>query len=511
MTDFSANNKRLAKNTLLLYFRMILIMLVTFYTSRIVLDKLGIEDFGIYNVVGGVVMMFAFLNSSMTTATQRFLTFELGKEDTGRLEQVFSAALNIHIGIAIIIVLLAETIGLWFLNCKMNIPESRIIAANWVYQFSLLAFCTNIVQVPYNASLIAHEKMNVFAYISILEVFLKLGIAYLLTISKFDRLILYGLLIFLVQFIIRTAYQFYCKRHYAECRFRRFWDKDLYRLMFGFASWNVFGSLAWLFRDQGINILLNLFFGPVVNAARGVMMQVSAGVMGFIMNFQTALNPQITKLYAVGEVDNMEKLVYRGLKYSFILLFFIALPLMLNVDYVLSIWLKEIPDYTSYFIILIMIDALVNNLFGNPLMTSLAATGKIRTYQIVVSFIILLIVPVGYCVLKMGYDAPSVFYVMILFTLISGFIRFLFCVNQIGFSIHRMINIVLIPLFGMVVFALPIPLYLRLTIFSEQTFFSFLMLCCISVFSVLICTLFIGLKKDERKMLSGFLKKKLIK
>ena len=315
------NNKRVAKNTLFLYFRMILIMLVTLYTSRVVLSELGIKDYGIYNVVGGVVMMFSFLIYCMTSSTQRFITFELGKGDIQKLKDVFAASLNIHIMIALTVVVVAETIGLWFVNEKLVIPLDRITAANWVYQFSILAFCVNIIQVPYNAILIAYEKMNVYAYISILEAFLKLGIAYLLVVLSSDKLIVYGILVFFVQLIVSLIYQIYCKRKYNESKFRLFWNKSLYTQMAGFAGWNLLGSIAWLVRDQGINIVLNLFFGPIINAARSIASQVSNAVMGFISNFQVALNPQITKNYAIGNIQEMEKLSYLGLKFSFILLF----------------------------------------------------------------------------------------------------------------------------------------------------------------------------------------------
>ena len=383
-----SNKKRVAKNTLFLYFRMILIMVVSLYTSRVILAQLGIRDYGINNVVGGVVSMFAFLNSSMATATQRFLTYALGKGDRDRLRKTFAASMNIHIFIALVIVLLAETIGLWFVNAKLVIPQDRMFAANVVYQFSILSFCVNIIQVPYDAVLIAHEKMSIYAYISILETILKLVIVYMLSISPFDKLITYSILFFAVTLFIRFTYQIYCKKHYAESKFMLFWDKDLYRQMSGFAGWNLFGSLAWLCRNQGLNIILNLFFGPVVNAARGVANQVSGAVMNFISNFQTALNPQITKEYAVGQIKEMEKLAYLGIKFSYIILFILAFPLMLNIQFVLGIWLVKVPEWTSIFVILTLVDSLVGNLFGVPLMTSLSATGNIRNYQIVVSSII---------------------------------------------------------------------------------------------------------------------------
>lgn len=507
-----SNNKRVAKNTLFLYFRMILIMLVTLYTSRVILAELGISDYGIYNVVGGVVMMFTFLNNSMATATQRYLTYELGKGDREKIKKVFATALNIHIIIAIIIVLLAETVGLWFLNYKMNIPANRMVAANWVFQFSILTFCTNIIQIPYNAALISHEKMSIYAYISILEVLLKLGIVYLLAISPIDKLIIYAILVFVVQLIIRNIYQFYCRKNYKECRFALVWDKKLYKEMSGFAGWNLFGSLAWLLRDQGLNILLNLFFGPVINAARGISMQVCNAVRGFITNFQVALNPQITKNYANNNIQQMENLVIIGLKFSFILLFCIVLPLSINIDFVLHLWLEKVPAYTGYFVILILIDSLIGNLFGTPLMTSLAATGKIRNYQIVVSSIIILIVPVSYFVLKLDCRPEMVFYVSIVLTGISGIMRFMYCHKQIGFSYKKIITNVLFPVLGISLLSLPIPLYFRFYIWKDTTTFStFILLCILCIVVTLIASWFVGLKKRERVLLITFVNNKLHK
>lgn len=507
----NSNNKRVAKNTLFLYFRMILIMLVTLYTSRVILAQLGISDYGVYNVVGGVVTMFAFLNNCMTTSTQRFMTFELGRGDIKRLKDVFAASLNIHATIAVVIVLLAETVGLWLVNNKLVIPEDRMTAANYVYQFAILSFCINIIQVPYNAVLIAHEKMNVYAYISIIEVCLKLGIVYLLVVCPFDKLIVYAILLFCVQFIIRSIYQLYCRRHYEESRFRLFWDKDLYRQMTGFAGWNLFGSIAWLLRDQGVNIILNLFFGPVINAARGVAMQVSSAVMGFISNFQVALNPQITKNYANGNLPEMEKLTYLGIKFSFIILFLLAFPLALNIDYVLHLWLEEVPEYTGLFVTLILIDALSGNLFGIPLMTSLSATGKIRNYQVTVSLVILFIVPVGYVALKMGYDAAAVFYISIIFTLLSGFVRFLFCRSQLGYSMRRMTSKVLIPICFMVAAALPVPIILKLKVWPAEDFVSFVLTVVTAVAVSVLSAWTLAMQKHERSVIVSMIQKRIFK
>ena len=488
---------------------MILIMLVSLYTSRVILAQLGIRDYGVYNVVGGVVSMFSFLNSSMASATQRFLTYSLGKGDFNRLRKTFATSMNIHILIALLIVLLSETIGLWFVNAKLVIPHDRMFAANVVYQFSILSFCVNIIQVPYDAVLIAHEKMSVYAYISILETVLKLVIVYMLSISPFDKLITYSILFFAVTLLIRFTYQIFCKRHYAESKFLLFWDKDLYKQMFSFAGWNLFGSLAWLCRNQGLSIILNLFFGPVVNAARGVADQVSGAVMNFISNFQTALNPQITKEYAVGQIEEMEKLTYLGIKFSYIIFFILAFPLMLNIQFVLGIWLVKVPDWTPIFVVLTLVDSLVGNMFGVPLMTSLSATGNIRNYQIVVSSIILCILPVGYLVLRLGAGPTSVFYICIIFNFISGFARFLFCRKQIGYSLNKLITKVILPVLSMTAVALPFPIYLRMKVFTDENWINFIVLCFSAVLMVGITGWFIGMQSHERKVVVDMVKQKV--
>ena len=510
MADFVSNNKQIAKNTVFLYFRMILIMLVTLYTSRVILAELGVIDYGIYNVVGGVVTMFSFLNNCMTTATQRFLTFELGTGNDSKMKRIFAASLNIHILIAVIIVLFAETIGLWFVNNKLNIDATRYYAANWVYQCSVLTLCVNIIQVPYNAVLIAHEKMNVYAYISILEVFFRLGIVYVLCIVSYDKLIIYGILVLFVQLIIRMIYQIVCKRKYDECHFCLFWEKQLYYKIASFAGWTLFGSIAWLLKDQGLNIMLNMFFGPVINAARAVAMQVSSAVMSFISNFQVALNPQITKKYAIGEIEGMEKLTFNGIKFSLLLLFVIAFPLMLNVNYILNLWLEEVPEYSAYFIILIVVDALIGNLFGGPLMTSLSATGNIRNYQIIVSSVIILIIPVAYIALRVGYPPESVFYVTIVFTLLSGIVRFMFAKLLIGFSFCHYLKSVFIPILAVLIVSIPIPIWFHYFVFwGQNTFKSFLIQSIIAVMAVFIGSWFLGFSREERLAILQMIKAKI--
>lgn len=316
------NNKRIAKNTLFLYLRMFLMMAISLFTSRIILSTLGVSDYGIYNVVGGVVAMFGLLSGSITNSITRFLTFELGKKDYFQLQKVFSTSLNVMMVLSFVIVVIGEVVGIWFLNYKMNIPEGRMDAANWAFQCSLMTFVMNLISIPYNSTIVAHEKMSAFAYISIFEVIMKLLIVYSLYVSPFDKLKSYVVLLLVLSFVIRLIYGFYCKRHFEEATYHFINDKVLLKKMTSFAGWNFFGQGAYMMNNQGVNIVINLFFGVTVNAARGIATQVNNAVNQFVANFMMALNPQITKSYASGELDEMHKLVYRGSKFSYFLMLF---------------------------------------------------------------------------------------------------------------------------------------------------------------------------------------------
>lgn len=504
------DNKRIAKNTLFLYFRMMSVFVVSLYTSRVILAALGVVDYGIYNVVGGVVMMFSFINSSMSTSTQRFLTFELGRGHISRLKSTFAASLNVHIFLGLIIVFLAETIGLWFVNEKLVIPPDRMLAANIVYQCCVWSFFVSITQVPYNASLIAHEKMSIYAYLSIIDVVLKLAIAYAVAYYAADKLIFYAILILLFQIFLRMLYRMYCIRHYEECHFSLFWDKSLYRRLMSFAGWNLFGSIAWLLRGQGLNILLNMFYGPVLNAAKGISDRVSHSVMGFIRNFNTAMNPQITKNYAVGNLEGMETLCYRGAKFAFLLLLLVAMPAIINMRYILNLWLVEVPDYTESFVILMLIDSLIDVLMGtSQFITALMATGSIRNYQIVVGIMIMMVLPIGYLLLSMGLEPTTVIYAMIGVSAISDFTRFLFCKHQIGFSLRRLATTVWIPSLLSVAVALSAAYAFKSYIFTSQGVGGFLLNCLMSIMLVSTCGWFIAMTKGERMAASKLINKKI--
>ena len=443
--QMAVNKTKIAKNTIMLYIRMILVMAAMLFTTRIVLKNLGVEDYGIYNVVAGIVTMFAFLNSAMAGATQRFLSFELGINDEKRVNMVFCQSVIIHVIIAVIIVVLAETIGLWFVYNKLTIPNDRFEAAMWVYQIAILSFVFHIINVPYNASIIAHEKMNVYAWLSILDVALKLGIAYLISVSPYDKLISYSLLILITTIVLFLFYRTYSKRHFSECTFHFILDKPKFKEMFFFAGWNIIGNMAFALRNQGSNILLNMFFGPVVNAARGVAHQVDSAVEQFVTNFQTASNPQIVKSYAQEQYNETMKLVSQCAKFSFYLMILLGLPIIFQVDYILSLWLTEVPAYTPIFVQLILLNGIIDSI-SKALKTHVKATGKVKWYMIIQGGFYLLALPVIYIFLKLGYSPISSVLILVIFTFLGTFLR-LFLVKSVakGFSIEYFLRKVLFP------------------------------------------------------------------
>lgn len=402
---------------------MFITTIVGLYTSRVVLNTLGVSDFGIYNVVGGIITMASFLNAAMVAALQRFLAYELGRNDTRRLSRVFCTSINIHAVICFIAFVLAETIGLWFVNVRLNIPEERMIAANWVYQSSVLSFIINVMSVPYNSAIVAHEKMSAFAYISIIDVTLKLLIVYFLLLFPYDKLIIYSILMVCVVIIIRFCYAFYCKRHFSECIYHFIIDRPLFKDMFSFAGWSVIGNLGFSFRDQLSNILLNLFFGPSVNAARGIGMQVTANVKTFSQSFTMALNPQITKQYASGNLEASRKLVYAGSRYTFFLLTLISIPVIINIDYILKLWLGVIPEYTSQFVVYSILVSLIYAL-SECVTKAIQATGKIKWFQIGICIIILSELPITWLLLKLKYPPYAAMWPTLLTYSVAVFFRF---------------------------------------------------------------------------------------
>lgn len=496
--------KRMAKNAGMLYFRMLLTMAVALYTSRVILQTLGVEDFGIYNVVAGFVTMLGFLHGAMSSATQRFLAFELGQSGEKDVRGIFSMSMNIHILIAVIVLVVGETLGLWFVRTQMTIPIDRMFAAEWVFHLALLSFMVTIISVPYNALIIAHEQMSIFAAVSILDVILKLLIVFMLGWFGMDKLILYGLLSLTVVFIIFMVYRSYCKSKFVESKFRLYWNRRLFNTMLSYTGWNLWGNIAAVMSGQGVNVLLNIFFGPTVNAARAIAMQVSGALNSFVQNLQVAINPQIIKSYAAQDMDYMHKLVCYGAKYNFFVLLLLALPVLNNIELILPVWLGVVPESTSIFTKLIIINILIDSL-SPSLMTAAQATGRIKLYQFVVGGLLLINVPTSYIILKMGGAAYTVFYVSIGLSMLALLARIYLISNLIEMKKKVYLVDSIIPILSVAT------LVFVINFFLEERFSSTLLGFSLSVIfsGILVITtvLMVGLNKDERIVLSkGFFK-----
>ena len=488
---------RIARNTLMLYVRMFALMLVGLYASRVVLAALGENDYGIYNVIGGVVAMFTMISGALNSAIQRFITYEMGKGAQAQLNKVYSSAVIIQLALALVIVALAEPVGLWFIDNKMTIDPSRIPAARMVLHFSLLAFVINLMSVPQMASITAHEHMSAYAWIGILDGGLRLGVALAIAHSSSDRLVLYAALMALVVIIVRAAYGLYCRRNFLECRFRAHMDKGLIKEMFSFAGWNFVGVTSGVLRDHGGNILINLFSNPAVNAARGVAIQLNGAVQGFVTNFMTAVNPQITKSYASGEHEYTFSLVRRASRLSFCLLYLLALPVIFNAEYLLGIWLKEVPQHAPLFVQLFLIFALSESM-SNPMITAMLATGNIRRYQLVVGGLQLLNLPVSYVCLKLGAIPEVTVMVAIVISQICLWARLIMLNKATGFPVLPFVDKVYCTLlFKVVCGSVWLPLLIEVV--KPEGFLGFAISAVGCVLVTLLAVWLLGLQSDERQ------------
>lgn len=486
---------------------MFLTMGVQLYTSRVVLNALGAEDFGIYSVVGGIVVMFSFFNAAMSTATQRFLAIDIGKGDTEQLSRTFNATMIIHFGIALAILVLSETVGLWFLNTQLNFSETRSTAVFWVYQFSVLTFLISVLQVPYNALIISREQMNVYALLSIVEVVLKMGIVVLLLVLNTDKLILYAGLVLLVTVLIAISYRVYCSRNFAESKFKWYYEKEYFGTLLSYSGWSLFGNLAAVARGQGINILLNIFFGTLLNAAYGVMLQVQTAVNTFVLNFQMAINPQIFKSFAEGNTSKMHMLMTQGAKFSYFLIFILASPIMLNLDFILALWLKEPPEYTSLFINLCLVFLMIETVSG-PLIIGVQATGKIKWYQIILGTFIFLNFPITYITYKY-YPQPELFlYISIIISAISLIFRVFYLQMLVSFSVKDFFRRVILPILIVTIISGFLTYFLN---YKIDNFISF----CIKSLIIIVVNLLViwlfGIFKDEKVRILSFLSNKFKK
>ena len=496
MTSNTAeNNRRIAKNTVFMFFRMLILILVNLYASRIILEVIGVVDYGIYNAVGGMVIMFTMISNSLSSAISRFITIELGYNNIDKLKKVFSTCVIIEIVLALILVVIAEIGGLWFLNNKMNIPVDRIVAANWVFHCSIITLVLNLLYVPYNAVIIAHEHMKAFAYVSIIEAILKLLIVFSLFFSPLDKLESYAVLLVIVAIIIRVVYGVYCRKHFDECSFEWQCDKTLLKRMFCFSGWAFFTNSAYAFNTQGVNILLNLFFGITVNAARGITVQIENVMNQFVTNFATALNPQIIKYYAKQERESMFKLICRGARFSYFLALFIAIPCIIETPCILSLWLKTVPDYTVIFVRLALIGTMIN-LLGNTSATAAMATGDIKLYTLVISGVGCLVFPLSYLLFYFDFPPETTYFVFIIIYSILVFLRIYVLKSILDFPIMQFMKEVIFRIIPVTILAIIFPSLLYY--FLMDTISRLILVLIMSTVSIMVSIYIIGLEVDEK-------------
>lgn len=485
--------------------RMLLIMAINLYTSRIVLIKLGVEDYGIYNLVAGVVVTFTFFQSAMNSATSRFLSFALGKNDTVRANRIFCLSLNVYFAIIIMLLVLAETVGLWFLNYYLNISESRLCAANWVYQFSILSFCMNILVLPYNSCVVAYERMSFYVYLSIVEAVLKLMIVVVLSYFIVDRLILYGALTLIVSVLIMLTYHSYCKYMFKICQYRYIKDTILLKEILGFSGWSLLENIADILVTSGITFLLNIFIGVFMNAVAAIANQVNGALFSLVQNFQTAFRPQIVKSYSAGENSFFYSLIYKSSKFSFFLFFFFALPVLLNTNFIFSIWLKEVPEYVVEVTQVILLFRLVASLSGS-LWMSIEAAGVIKKYQIISSFILLLNLPLCYIALKLHYNPIWIFVIRGAIVVVSHVARVIYAHVYISVSIRRYFKEVIGSIVGVIVLSSILPVFVA---HHTEGWERLWLTTILSVFTISIAIFFVGIDKWDRANVKKIIYNKL--
>lgn len=481
---------------------------ISLFTSRVTLQVLGVENFGIYNVVGGLVVMFQTLTGSLTSAISRFITVEIGRKNIDRLRTVFSTSLKVQLIMSVIIAVLAETIGVWFLYNKMTIPDGRYSAAFWVLQCSIVVFILGLINVPFNSTIVAHEKMSAFAYISILEAVLKLVVVYLLYISPYDKLIVYAVLLMFVQAFLRLIYGLYCRKHFEECRGTSKFDKQLFREMWGFAGWNILSNGAYMLNTQGVNMVMNVFFGVVANAARGVANQVNNTIQHFVNNFMMALTPQITKSYAAGEKEESFKLACRGTRFSFFLMYFLSLPIMLEAKQILSFWLGVVPEQSENFVIWTILASLAT-LFGKSLITLQMAEGNIKRFQIVITLCGFSPFPLTWIAYVWGAPAIWAFIIYFIVYYLLIYVRIYLVHGSTGIPYALYFKDVILKTHMVALLAF-IPPFL-VTRFMEPTFLRFLLTGSTSVVASTLAIFYVGMQMNERTTIFNFVKSKLLR
>lgn len=495
MSEAIHDNRRIARNTLALFFRMVVLMLISLYTSRVILQALGVTDFGIYNVVGGFVSMFAIISSTMSSSISRYLTVAMGKGDGANLARIFSTSVNVTYIICIALIVILESFGLWFVNCKLNIPDGRMVAANWVFQISILTFVIDVISLPYTALVVAHERMTAFAYIGIFEALGKLGVSFLVMVSPIDRLVFYALLLAVVAVSVRVIYTVYCRRNFAESHYSLVIDKPLIKEMFSFSGWNFFGISSSMLADQGVNMMLNVFFGPAVNAARGIASQVNQGVNSLCGSFTNALGPQLIKSFAANERDYYLRLCDRSVRFSFYLFFIVALPVLFTAPLLLKVWLGIVPEHTVNFVRLVLLLSLLYIIMG-PLNTLLQANGEIKVYQIFEGSLRFAILPVDWLLLRAGCQPEVVYLVTMVIETGCILIRLVWLRRLTGFPVSFFFCVTLRTVFLVGVISAILP-YMVNGLAASQ-WLNFVIVCLASLLSSCAIIYVIGVSSAER-------------
>ena len=506
MAEIKSDNKRIAKNTVYMYLRMIITVLIGLYTSRVILASLGFDDYGLYNVIGGIIAMFGFINGAMTNTTSRYITYYLGKNDVKRQWEVFSTSFYIHVFIALFIVFLGETVGLWYVYNKLVVPEGRFTAAMWLYQFTVITTAVNIISVPFNSAVIAHEKMSMYAFIAILDSFLKLGIAISINYAPFDKLIYYGLMILLVHLMDNAIYWIYSTKKFEGVKLIRVFDKSLFKEMFGFTGWNLFGSFSNIFFTQGINLILNFFCGTAVNAARGIAVQVDGLVRQFATNVQTAINPQIIKSYAQSEKERFFTLIFASSRYCFYLLFLLALPISLEANFLLSLWLGNFPEHTVNFIRITLATVTLESLVTPMFMANLAS-GKVKIYQIVMSVTAFVFIPITFFAIKITGVPESVFICYFILSVVEIIARIFIVHRQVDLPRRRYIKEVIVNIVVVTLLSVVVPVIVHTQM--NEGWSRLIVVGVISVLSVGSIVYFIGINRREREYINSFVINKI--
>lgn len=485
---------------------MLISMFIGFFTSRILLNQLGVVDFGVYNVVGSIIVLLGFLNSTLSLSTQRFINFELGNNNYQQLQKVYSSSIIIHCALAFVVFTLAETVGLWFLNYHMNIPEERMVAANYVYQFSIFSAMLSLTMIPHTATIIAHEHMSQYATIGIIDVFLRFSVACMLYIIQTDKLIVYALAMFLVVLANYLTYYIYCKKKFPECSLIVSKDKQLYREMLSFSGWNIFSSISMILNGQVVSIILNVFFGPIVNAARGISTQVNGAIGGFVQNFQIAVNPRIIQTFAANEIQTFYRLINQSAKFSFFLLLIFVVPVWINIDDILQLWLGTVPEHTADFCRIVFIVSLINT-FSLPLATAANATGNIKVFQLACGVFEILNIPFSYLLLKLGNPPVAVYFVQLTITISTLFVRLIVLRKLVSLNISQFLTkIVSRCLF---VAILSFSTMIIATYINTESLLGLLSSIFISLSLTALFIMLIGLNREEKAIAINLIKNKL--